>query len=122
MTRERLGKQYGRPMSETIAMMPGELPHDAVNLCQILSEGKSEYELTGSELIDFVRRCVSTLLEAGAVPATGRAGETKWIFQRQYGVTNDEIANAVVAEWQASNDDLVYPWTVWFALPKFCMD
>jgi hypothetical protein len=111
-------KDYGKTIDEWIAEVPKELPYDAVNLVQILSAGQMGFELKAGDLIDFVHRCIGALLDAGAVPVSG-GGSTSfvWVAEKKYGTHRAEILTAILAEWQMSNGDEMYPWGVWFARP-----
>jgi hypothetical protein len=115
MNMERRGKVYDRTIADWISTVPGELDQDAVNLCQIVSAGRFEYELVGAELADFVRLSLTSLLDSGAFPVEG---SNDWSLKLTYGQTKQEIINGVVSEWQASDYDEAYLWTVWFARPK----
>src|SRR4051812_2005334 len=99
MTQELRHTAYGRTMSEWIALTPGELTRDAVGLWQIVPEGRGGFGLQGADLVEFVRRSLHALLERGAKPVVGGRGTGyNWIVQPQYGSSNDEIAEAVIAE------------------------
>ena len=50
-------------------MVPYELPIDAVGLWQIMAAGRGGFELSGTELVEFVRLVLLALFEKG-----GQAG------------------------------------------------
>ena len=52
-------------------MVPNELPIDAVGLWQIMAAGRGGFELSGTELVEFVRLVLLALFEKGAKPVTG---------------------------------------------------
>ena len=106
-------------VADWLAALPVMLSMDAVNLCQIVSAGRFDFELTDQELVDFVSQSVRTLLESGAVPVVGNAN-SQWIWAANFhfGKGKEEIIGNVVREWVSSNNDDDYPWTVWFALPN----
>jgi hypothetical protein len=56
-------KIYETPVEEWIAAVPNELPIDAVGLWQIVPAGRDGFELSGLELIEFVRLNLLALLE-----------------------------------------------------------
>ncbi len=121
MNKEPLHKRYGTPLSEWIELIPNELPRDAVGIYQIVPAGRDGFGLTGDHLVDFVRRSIHGLLDAGAVPVRGGKGTGYgWVWQRQYGTSKDEITEALIAEWQAMLDDplVLCGEGIWFALPK----
>ena len=115
MNMERRGKVYDRTIAQWISSVPAELDRDAVNLCQIVSAGRIEYELDDEDLAEFTRLSLATLLDSGAMPVMG---SDNWAGQPQYGRTKSEIIDGIIAEWQASNGDEAYLWTVWLALPN----
>jgi hypothetical protein len=119
MTQEPRHKVHGTPMSEWIRLVPGELPQDAVGLWQILAAAEHGFGLGGAEQVDYVRRNIYALIDYGAVPVKGGKGtEFDWIAKQNYGASRDQIAEAIIAEWQASKHDEFYPFEIWFALPR----
>jgi hypothetical protein len=112
-------KLYGRPMSEWIALVPGELDVDAVGLWQIVPAGVDGFGLQGEELIEYVRRNIRALLQAGAVPVRHEPGSTfEWTHQKQYGSEREEIIEAIIREWLVlGNDPMILAGEVWFARP-----
>jgi len=110
-------KTYGTPIEEWIAMVPNELPRDAVGLWQIVSAGRQGFGLSGQELIEFVRLILLALFEKGAKPVTGAIdGIHVWALI-PYGEKPDEMADAIIKEWisTAREPDLG---GVWFAIPQ----
>lgn len=121
MTDEPRHRDYGYTASEAISFFPGELPIDAVGMFQIVPAGRDSFGLKGADLIDFVRRSILALLDAGAIPVRGGGGtEYYWIKQPQYGIEKGEIADAVVQEWLSMPDDplVLCGDGVWFARPR----
>lgn len=118
---------------EWVQSVPCELSVDAVGLWQIVPAGVLEFGLDGADLIEFVRLCISALLEAGAKPVVGiRGAKLPWILQPQYGATNSQIAESLISEWLAASggepkaaepNDInpASPGGIWFALPKFAL-
>ena len=121
MTNEPRDKIYGTLMSEHIALIPGELPRDAVGLWQIVPAGRDGFGLHGAALTDFVRRGIGALLDAGAVPVRhDPASAYEWDQQKQYGSSSEGIISAVIAEWLKMPDDplVLCGEGVWFARPR----
>jgi hypothetical protein len=119
MTEEAQEDVSEQAISEWIALVPDELPDDAVGLWQILAAGQNRFQLEGADLVKYVRRNILVLLEAGAIPVDGGNGTGyDWVAKYGYGDTRDAIVHGVVAEWLASQNDQMYPWSVWFALPR----
>jgi hypothetical protein len=109
-------KIYETPVEEWIAAVPNELPIDAVGLWQIVPAGRDGFELSGLELIEFVRLNLLALLEKGAKPVIGAVdGIHIWTLV-PYGETPAEIADAIIGEWITSRRE-PDGGDVWFALP-----
>jgi hypothetical protein len=113
------GRYDKETIEEHIQGVPGELSIDAVGLWQIVPAGRNEFELSGDDLTEFVRRCVAELLTHGAKPVVGGGGtKYDWLYQPQYGQTNSEILDAVVKEWLLLGSPDCDPGGLWFALPS----
>jgi len=112
-------KLYGHTLAEHIETVSDELPVDAVGLWQIVPAGRQGFDLRGDDLTEFVRLCILALLEHGAKPVVGGGGtEYDWLFQPQYGESNEDIVNAVLNEWLAAGAEDCDPGGLWFALPS----
>jgi hypothetical protein len=110
-------RTYGTPIEEWIAMVPNELPIDAVGLWQIMAAGRGGFELSGTELVEFVRLVLLALFEKGAKPVTGATdGIHVWSLV-PYGETPSEMADAIIREWMASGREPDHG-AVWFAIPE----
>ncbi len=107
---------YGTPVEEWIAAVPNELPIDAVGLWQIVPAGREGFELSGQELIEFVRLNLLALLEKGAKPVIGAADGIHYWTLVPYGETPAEMADAIIEEWTSSGREPDVG-DVWFALP-----
>jgi hypothetical protein len=97
-------------------MIPAELTIDAVGLWQIIAHGRNGFELSGDDMIEFVRRCLLALFAKGAKPVVGASdGIHVWTLVH-YGDSPKEMAQAIIDEWLASGEEpsLGGPW---FALP-----
>jgi len=105
-------------MSDVIAFMPGSLNDLPVGLWEIIDRGQKSFGLQGEALANFVRRCIYSLIDAGAKPVAGGNKPNQWELQTQYGKSKQEIAEAVIAEWLRQGGQKPEPWTgVWFGLP-----
>jgi hypothetical protein len=120
MTDEPRDKYNGTPLSEWFVLLPGDLPRDATGLWEIVARGREGFGFTDTALVDFVRRAIHTLLDAGAIPVRGGKGTGyDWLPQKQYGTTKDGITESIIREWLAMPDDpLVLCGGVWFARPE----
>jgi hypothetical protein len=108
-------------MSEWIAGWPGSLNDLPVGLWQIVDHGRAGFDLEGEALVEFIRRSIHSLLDAGAMPVRGAGipGVEKWLLQTQYGRSKQEIAEAVIAEWLRAGAPTPETWTgLWFGLPR----
>jgi hypothetical protein len=108
----------GGAVQSNIRCVSGELSIDAVGLWQMAPAGRSEFELSGDDLTEFVRRCVAELLAHGAKPVVGGGAAYDWIYQPQYGGTSSEILDAVMNEWPAAGSSDRDAGGLWFALPS----
>lgn len=121
MTDEPRNRFSGTPLSVWIEQIPNELPADAVGLWQIAGPARHDFGLDGEALVSCVRRAVQALLARGARPVVG-GGDTGfyWLPQLQYGSEPDEMADAVLREWQARGMPDEDQGGLWFALPEDC--
>lgn len=113
-------KDTGETISEVIALIPNELKYDVVGVWHIVPDGETGFGLSGSDLANFLKRAILALLEAGAVPVRHFAGsDYEWVRQNQYGTTPENIADAIVKEWEpVSNDSRsMIEHCPWFARP-----
>ena len=109
---------YGHSAREHIQTISEEPPIDAVGLWQIVPVGRINFRFSGSDLVSFLRLCITALLEKGAKPVIGGGGTRyDWILQPQYGETIEGITEAVVSEWLANGSPDTDPGGLWFALP-----
>jgi hypothetical protein len=121
MTDELKDKYYGYTISEAIALIPGELPIDAVGLWQIVPKGRDGFGLKGTALNDFISQGIGALLDADAVPVRHVPGsDYEWDIQRQYGSEREQIIGSILAEWHTMPDDplVLCGEGVWFARPR----
>jgi hypothetical protein len=98
-------RNYGKTVDEWIELVPGELEFDAVSLRNIVVAGREGFGLSGEQLIEYVRRNILVLVAKGAKPVVGAAdGEHYWSLA-EYGKSEDEIADAIMDEWQREGRD-----------------
>lgn len=121
MNREPRHRKAGETLSEVISQYPGELDRDAVGIWQIVPGGKVDFGFSGDALVNYVRRAVHALLDAGAVPVKhiARSGY-EWTWQEQYGTMRDEITEAIIQEWLPVPYDsyAMIEHCPWFARPN----
>lgn len=63
MTKRIRDKYNGFTIEEDLVEFPRELAIDAIGLWQIVAAGRDNFELSGSYLVDYVRRHILNLLE-----------------------------------------------------------
>jgi hypothetical protein len=99
-TAEPRHQQLGTPLSEWIQHRADELAHDEVGFWQIVPEGRNGFGLAGADLDEFVRRTLLSLFAKGAVPVRHvRESGRVWTWQKSYGASAEEMAEAIVREW-----------------------
>ncbi len=96
-------KRYiGDTVAEYLETLPYAVDSDGEGLWEFVPAGRS-FGFEGADLVDFVRLNVLRLLDVGCVPVRhSDAGPMRWIEQKQFGTDKNEIADAIVAEWQAA--------------------
>jgi hypothetical protein len=115
---EKRHRRYGNTVDEWIAGWVAEPARDATGLWHIVTAGRDGFGLSGPELIDFVRRSLLALFAAGAKPVIGDVTKVyHWVRLKQYGDTPEEMADAIIGEWQKSGCDPDHG-GVWFATPN----
>lgn len=105
-------------MSEWIACTPGTLEDLPVGMWKIVNDGRAGFGLEDEALVDFIRRSIYALIDAGAKPVTDGDKPGTWVLQVQYGNTKREIADAVIDEWLRQGAPTPKVWTgLWFGRP-----
>ena len=120
MRNEPKHKSGGETISEWIPLMANQLNDIGIGLRSIIYDGRKEFGLEGSALVDFVRRSLYVLVERGAKPRHwGKPGDPDRNIPLHYGADSSrEIVEGVIADWLAGGGgDLEYG-DFWFALPK----
>lgn len=103
----------GDTVAEYLQFLPYEIDGDGEGLWQIVPAGRG-FDFAGADLAEFVRLSVMRLLEVGVPVRHSYTGPTRWLEQKQYGSRANEIADAIVAEWQAAGA-VNPPWKwLWF--------
>jgi hypothetical protein len=118
MTREPQHTAYGGSVSEWIACTPGTLEDLPVGMWKIVNDGREGFGLEGDALVDFIRRSIYALIDAGAKPVIASGKPSKWELQVQYGSNKREIAEGVIHEWLRQGAPTPEVWTgLWFGRP-----
>ncbi|PZR36846.1 hypothetical protein [Caulobacter segnis] len=105
--REPFHRSFGYSIQDSIDGLLNELEIDAVGMWQIVPKGRVDFGLEGSELADFVRRHVSALVYAGALPQMIKFcdGQKQWVPDPKYGTDREGIIERVMNEWLADPID-----------------
>ena len=120
MTIEPKQKDTGETIIEVIAKIPNELDYDAIGIWHVVPIGETSFGLSGMSLSDFVRRAIVAILNEGGVPVRHVPGSGyEWVHQSQYGNTPQEIADAIIREWEPVPNDSIsmIEHCPWFARP-----
>lgn len=120
-TNKLFHRKTGESIPTHIARYPNELDRDAVGIWQIVPGGRVGFGLSGDALADYVRRAIYALLDAGAVPVRHVPDSGfHWTHQKQYGTTREEIAEAIIKEWEPVPYDSysMIEHCPWFARPR----
>jgi hypothetical protein len=104
----------GDNAAEYIKFLPYDLDIDGVGFWGIVPAGRS-FMFEGAELAEFVRLCLWRMIDVGAVTVRhAESGTMRWLEQKQYGTERDQVAEAIIAEWQAAGGgDPPWEW-LWF--------
>ena len=109
-------RKTGETLDKVLEQYVAELDIDEVGIWHLVSRGEAHFSLSGDDLLEFIRRAVLALLNAGAVPVRHVPGiGYDWVLQRYYGSNPDDIANAIVQELAV----VPLPWDS-FALIEHC--
>jgi hypothetical protein len=110
---ERLSS-LGDTVADFLNTLPYEIDGDGEGLWSLVPTGRS-FEFEGADLKEFVRISVLRILYVGGVPVRhSENGPLRWLEQKQHGTERDQIANAIIAEWQAAGGgDPPWEW-LWF--------
>ena len=94
--------RHGTPILAWIETSAAAIEDDHESLWRILAAAKG-YGLDREETIEFARRCIGSLLDAGAVPVVFTGVDSPMFAPTdRFGTRNDEIVEAVVADWLAN--------------------
>jgi hypothetical protein len=110
-------RYFGQTEEDWISGWVEELDRDATSLWHIVTAGREGFELSGPELIDFVRRSLAALFAAGAKPVKGGDKIYLWGRVTKYGDDPEKMADAIIDEWQKSGRDPDIG-GIWFATPN----
>lgn len=112
-------RELGDTVAEYLETLPYEVDSDGEGLWAIVPGGRS-FGFFGADLEEFVALSVGRLLDVGCRPVRhANQGKLRWIEQKQYGGTKEDIVRAVVAEWQVKLGGGDPPWEwLWFVTPK----
>jgi hypothetical protein len=123
MTREPRDKQFGTPLSERIRGYAARMEDIGVGLYHVVPDGNQGFDYEGAALVEYVRRSLHALLDAGAVPARfvpDGSGKGTWMVDDRYGTDKRSIVEGVIAEWLSEGGTLYPEWgDGWFMWPEY---
>ena len=119
MRHENRHNVTGTAISDWISALPNDIDDIGIGLTLVVMTGRHNFGLKGSELIEFVRRCIYALLERGGRPRHwGSISHPNRNVELHYGNdTHEEIVEGVIADWLASGGGDLEWGDFWFALP-----
>lgn len=118
MRENLVDKLRGVTILETIFDIRFEAEDEFTDLDRAVGVGRGWFQLEGDELEEYVRRCLHSILEHGALPAINVGDE--WPVMEAttaYGTKPDEIVENVIGAWKKSGRDPVWGEYA-FAVPK----
>ena len=99
-------------------LVASRLDDNGSGLWDITGLGGQSYGLRGAYLVEFIRLSILALLAGGGRPVVAEEDGPNWIETFRYGTEPQEIADAVIAEWQAEGSPIDVEWgRWWFAFP-----
>ncbi len=111
-------KGVGGSMGERIACTPATLEDLPVGFWEIVYHGRYGFELDDDSLAAYIYFSICALMDAGAKPVAGGNKPNQWELQAHYGNDKEEVARAIIREWQREDKWTPEPWTgLWFGLP-----
>ena len=106
---------YGETISKFISEFHYDLEDDGFGLSNCIGTGTSGYGFSGAELDVFLKLCIKAIVEQGGRPTVHFDCIT---FDPRYeGLSPDEIADGVVAEWHAKGEPDPDWYEFWFMPP-----
>jgi hypothetical protein len=83
----------------------------------IVESGMRYWRFEGDDLVEYVRRSIYALVDAGAQPFAGQIGAPAPEFYptERWGRTREAIADALIAEWQRQGGGELPFWSYPFA-------
>jgi hypothetical protein len=102
-----------------ISEIPLILNHDVgVGIYVIINKGRHVFGLKGDDLVDFTRKSLLALFDAGAVPISASGTGAPWKLDRRYGMDKDEIIERVIRQWLVETKDDPGVDAIWFGTPE----
>lgn len=100
--RDDLIDRNGFTIQQAIESRPYIAEDEFDTLAWIVYGGTNSFGLEGEELVEFARRCIHALLDAGAKPFVNASFQTPEFHPTgQWGTGRDEITENIIADWQA---------------------
>jgi hypothetical protein len=108
-------KTYNTTIADYLGGFHYDLEDDGASLSNCIGTGTSGYGFSGAELDIFLKLCIKAIVEQGGRPTVHFDCIT---FDPRYeGLSPDEIADGVVAEWHAKGEPDPDWYEFWFMRP-----
>ena len=111
-------------MDQFAESVAAELAIDAVGMWQVVPYARKDFSGDEKLVEQAIRRCLLHMFGVGAMPVVAaHGGIHHWAVKDTYGKTNEQMANAIIAEWQAGGSLDPKPYdSLWFALPAIYLE
>jgi hypothetical protein len=94
-------------VGQVLECAPRRMLDDISCIGGIISHGKVTFQFRGQELQEYVYLYIKTLIEAGGIVIAADGPEERdqvWMPVARYGMTPEDIARNIVAEWVAQGE------------------
>ncbi|WP_156386335.1 hypothetical protein [Aureimonas sp. Leaf454] len=107
----------GTPVEVVIGWWAYRARDEFETLDGIIESGMRAFQFRGDDLVEFVRRSIYAMIDAGAKPFAGDIGGVAPDFYPtdRWGTTREEIADALITEWQKRGGGELEIWSYPFA-------
>ncbi len=115
MATEPKNRYSGISVDEHMEELKNDLDYDLVFFGYAIYSGRNSFELSGSHLIDFVRRCFLEVLNHGGILHADEGSDPRWMQAAHAGLTNEQLADRFIDIWQSLDKEPDW-WSLHFYL------
>lgn len=103
MNLDQLNVRGGFTIRESIDSWVFDMQHEFADLDMVAGYARGAFGLRGEDVVEFARRSIHAMLDAGGVIMDRTQNEDYPLFLPTacFGTTRDAITEAVIAEWRA---------------------